>query len=422
MMDNIFYDAGAYLLNYVWVYYFSKCKFRSKKIMYALPLIVIAMAVCENAVDGIKAVPVEIALLFGVSIILFKEKIWNILIRVIFAYFYMGMFELPLDTILYILKYKGIDYTNNYYILGSVFYASVAILILLSYNNSKRHFYHYIEGLYANRYYYIGILIGFSASGMDAYLRLLVNDDNSKLSLFIFVVLSILIEMVYFLGVSVFLIDTVRMQYKKELVLKNEYLEMTQEYYQNLERQMLEIRKIRHEMNQHLNTIQYYIKSKEYGKATAYIQSTGDQISQIESNVNVGNELLNISISHIKKLHNVKLRCEGHIGKDLPISEGELCIVVVNILKNAMEYCENSNMGEKECALSFREFQSHLVIHCENPVEENIDVERLGTYSTKNDKMSHGFGISNVKEIVEKYEGEVSFSCEDGVFSVDIIL
>ena len=58
MMDNIFYDAGAYLLNYVWVYYFSKCKFRSKKIMYALPLIVIAMAVCENAVDGIKAVPV----------------------------------------------------------------------------------------------------------------------------------------------------------------------------------------------------------------------------------------------------------------------------------------------------------------------------------------------------------------------------
>ena len=56
----------------------------------------------------------------------------------------------------------------------------------------------------------------------------------------------------------------------------------------------------------------------------------------------------------------------------------------------------------------------------ENPILEKLNLNRLET--TKNEKEKHGFGIKNIKSIVEKYEGNFQIEVENQLFRVKIFL
>lgn len=104
-----------------------------------------------------------------------------------------------------------------------------------------------------------------------------------------------------------------------------------------------------------------------------------------------------------------------------PYAEDDLCIIIANLLENAMEYCQQAS-SHLTVTLAFRTYQSHLIIHCENPIEESIDIEHLGTFTSKSDTKHHGFGIQNIKDIVTHYNGTINFDSTNHIFIVDIIL
>ena len=55
--------------------------------------------------------------------------------------------------------------------------------------------------------------------------------------------------------------------------------------------------------------------------------------------------------------------------------------------------------------------------------KENKVTERNGSFETdKEDKGSHGIGLWNVRQIVQKYEGEMDVSYTDETFSVTILI
>ena len=42
--------------------------------------------------------------------------------------------------------------------------------------------------------------------------------------------------------------------------------------------------------------------------------------------------------------------------------------------------------------------------------------------TSKTDKYNHGFGIKNIKRIVDDNKGEVSFELNDNVFKIEVIV
>ena len=42
--------------------------------------------------------------------------------------------------------------------------------------------------------------------------------------------------------------------------------------------------------------------------------------------------------------------------------------------------------------------------------------------TTKNDATAHGYGISNIKEVIEKYDGEYNVNVNNGWFQFSIII
>ena len=58
----------------------------------------------------------------------------------------------------------------------------------------------------------------------------------------------------------------------------------------------------------------------------------------------------------------------------------------------------------------------------ENPVEEEVDIDRIGSYTSKKNTEKHGLGLLNVMETVEKNGGSIKFAVEEGNFRVTVHL
>ena len=85
----------------------------------------------------------------------------------------------------------------------------------------------------------------------------------------------------------------------------------------------------------------------------------------------------------------------------------DICTIFSNALDNAIEACEkNNHLEQKVMSVKARKIRNFLTITFENSSTENLMMENDEIISTKQDKLYHGFGLKNIRKIVEKYQGE----------------
>ncbi|MBP5293282.1 MAG: GHKL domain-containing protein [Clostridia bacterium] len=57
------------------------------------------------------------------------------------------------------------------------------------------------------------------------------------------------------------------------------------------------------------------------------------------------------------------------------------------------------------------------MIDCENSTDKEVKILSDGTIPTsKSDSVNHGYGVSSIRRIVEKYFGVFEITCENGRF------
>ena len=103
----------------------------------------------------------------------------------------------------------------------------------------------------------------------------------------------------------------------------------------------------------------------------------------------------------------------------LPLDEAEVSIVLSNLLDNAMEACEKC-ITDKIIHVSFFVKEYDIILKLENPFVNEIRKEKDRFLSSKKDDIPHGFGIENVREIVERHDGIYSVKCSGHIFKTII--
>lgn len=100
--------------------------------------------------------------------------------------------------------------------------------------------------------------------------------------------------------------------------------------------------------------------------------------------------------------------------KDIGIDEMDFCVVLSNILDNAVNACKKIH-GEQFIKLSLHKNNHILFIGCKNsrPVEGNTE---------KPNRRMGSFGLRNIKEAAEKYHGDVQISQDHDTFSIEVLL
>ncbi|MDO4298472.1 MAG: ATP-binding protein [Lachnospiraceae bacterium] len=108
------------------------------------------------------------------------------------------------------------------------------------------------------------------------------------------------------------------------------------------------------------------------------------------------------------------------------ISSDDLCIILFNLLDNAMDACricqEKAPQAAPSISVTIRLIHQFLIIKVSNPCAHKP--RRLsGLFSTtKQNTLHHGIGLRNVRETAEKYGGNVEFEVRENTFVTSVLL
>lgn len=216
------------------------------------------------------------------------------------------------------------------------------------------------------------------------------------------------------------LIETKEKLLFAELHINNQLL-----HYQELNKHQSELRMFRHDIKNRLLSLMALVKDGQSDKALQIMESNLDWLDEMNSNiVNSGNPVVDAIIQaklHSAKDKNISLQIYTKLAEEIAIDELELGIVLGNALDNAIEAVErNSGNGNKYVSLNLMSTDGRISISVSNPVEKEVDTEKLTTL--KADKEKHGHGIKSIKTIAQKYDGIVLLSCENKIFNANINL
>lgn len=208
--------------------------------------------------------------------------------------------------------------------------------------------------------------------------------------------------------------------------MEQKHLKLQKDYYEELEQNQTQIRRFRHDMNNHLSTIKSLFEDGDMTGASAYFAAIESQVAA-RSRVFCKNGIMNAVLNAKYNLAVSKdIDCFFHI--DLPeviaIDPVSLCSIFANTLDNAIEACVKiPNSHERFISVKARvSEQGYFSYEIENAKANDI-VKRKGRYlSDKEEKQFHGLGLLSVKETVEKYEGMIDISYTEDIFRIVILI
>lgn len=209
--------------------------------------------------------------------------------------------------------------------------------------------------------------------------------------------------------------------------LERESIKQRVEMYEHqldlMEQSQKNIKALHHDMKNHLFLIQSYLENQEHSKAQQYIASINNHMVVPGQHIHTGNQeidaIMNYMIERAKR-KDCKIEMQINVPNIGFMDKMDLNIILGNLLDNALEALEQTT--ERYLSINIKYKKGIFVIKICNSYDGTL-IKRGSKYFTrKRETESHGLGLQNVNEIVEKYNGEKQIETKDGLFKITIIL
>ena len=241
-------------------------------------------------------------------------------------------------------------------------------------------------------------------------------DEQKNITVFFLVLFVMLI----FVIMTIFLISSASKRYFEDTsALLEKQIKNQISHYEALDTMRKEYHAFRHDYLNHLKCIRSLIQSGKNIEAEEYITelSNVEIISNptFESGNHILDAIISDKIAEAEKL-NIQIIPKGIFSDS--VNPVDVCTIFSNLIDNSIEACSKLSEPSK-ITVDLKKQQGYQLISIRNPYSGTVNGNLI---TTKLDKEHHGFGISNVKNAVNHYDGEFISSQNDGVFSVDITL
>ena len=122
------------------------------------------------------------------------------------------------------------------------------------------------------------------------------------------------------------------------------------------------------------------------------------------------------------ELHGIRYEQSVHISPGTSFDPLDLCVLLGNLLDNAIEANEKVDPDKRFVSLTITQQEMWLSITITNAAVETVKLDGKTIHTTKAQKELHGFGLSSVNEIAAKYQGNCTFRSTDHDFTAYLIL
>lgn len=196
---------------------------------------------------------------------------------------------------------------------------------------------------------------------------------------------------------------------KEQLQFQLRETQQSQEEYQRLQ-------SLRHDLkNKHLTLLALLEENPD--EAREYLHSLTDSISGKQTFYSK-NPTINFLLN--QKLHDVEdeieLEIDCFVPQELSIQPDILAVILGNCLDNSISACLRlTDKSERTLALNIRYFQQNLFISINNTFNEQEQ-------ETRKTRQRDGWGLRNVDDLVQEYQGTVKRFKENGRYRTEILL
>ena len=204
--------------------------------------------------------------------------------------------------------------------------------------------------------------------------------------------------------------------YQNELVIR---------HCDEVENMYKQMRGWRHDYHNHIQAMKAHIALGQFTETDEYLSKLDTDLTQVDTIIKTGNvmidAILNSKIS-LAQSKEIAVNAKAIVPKNLTVQPVDLCVIIGNLLDNAIEACLKLPEDEK------RFIRVYIGIHKEMlyiSVSNTAggEVKKVGrAYLTTKNAASHGFGLVRIDKIAEKYQGFVDRDHDDGVFATEVML
>lgn len=209
-----------------------------------------------------------------------------------------------------------------------------------------------------------------------------------------------------------------RVELQAENDLLAQQIDRQKEHYAAITAQYENIRRIRHDIANHLYTMDLLLKEGRYAQAQDYFAEVS-QVSRYKSDLgSCENPVVDAFLyarAEDLKAQGFDVEFQVAVPAECGIRNADMVVAFGNLLDNAAEACRNA--GEKRIALSAGMEREYLHIREQNPAPVGPV-----SHDRRIPELERGIGHHILRELAGKYDGSFTFEAKDGEFRADLFL
>lgn len=240
-------------------------------------------------------------------------------------------------------------------------------------------------------------------------------------------IIAVLAVSISLLGIFLLLYEMYRVarEYTRNAQLdrENQLLGVESRRYMELREYMEQTRSLRHDFRQHLHVISGLTEAGQLEELKHYLRQYESELSDARPTLcaNPAVDALAGHYDYEARQKGVPIEWKLELPKLLPMPEADLCMILGNLLENALHASRKLTPDQRQVRVMARMLSPAMLgIVVENRYDGVLKKQSGILHSTKHE--GTGIGLVSIETAVHKYNGDLTVETKNNVFRANVLL
>lgn len=258
-------------------------------------------------------------------------------------------------------------------------------------------------------------LVGVTGYGILQYYLMIYERDTGKNLIDTYGFYGALSFLHYLISIVAILVVIVMFQNWKEMqeeqrgqeLVLNQISDM-KKHIGKVEKLYRDIRSMRHDMGNHIQTLEHLVAHNNMDDATEYLEHLKNEWDEVSPEIKTGSPVIDVIL--MEKLREAKERqirflSDFHYPHNTKLNAFDLSVIMNNALNNCME-----NVSGDDPYISISSFRKNSIfmITIKNSFGGQLNFGDSDLPETTKSGREHGMGLNNIRRVARMYMGDIS--------------
>ena len=258
-------------------------------------------------------------------------------------------------------------------------------------------------------------LVGVTGYGILQYYLMIYERDTGKNLIDTYGFYGALSFLHYLISIVAILVVIVMFQNWKEMQeeqrgqepVLNQISDM-KKHIEEVEKLYRDIRSMRHDMGNHIQTLEHLVAHNNMDDATEYLEHLKNEWDKVSPEIKTGSPVIDVIL--MEKLREAKERqirflSDFHYPHNTKLNAFDLSVIMNNALNNCME-----NVSGDDPYISISSFRKNSIfmITIKNSFGGQLNFGDSDLPETTKSGREHGMGLNNIRRVARMYMGDIS--------------